>query len=136
MKWILTGAVAAAVLGASISPPAFAADKKAPDGKPIFTQYKCASCHSIEAQGITKKKGEAAEPAEGAETARKPPDLSSVGKDHNAAWITAYLKKKEARDGKKHLKMFRGTDAELATLAAWLETLKADKPEPKDKAAK
>src|SRR5258705_11321812 len=79
--------------------------KKVPDGKPIFTNYKCSSCHEIASQGITKKKAEtaaapastpatpaAAAPAStpatpATTTARKPPDLSGVRLARKAGWI-------------------------------------------------
>ena len=97
---------------------------KAPNGKPVFSKYKCNSCHTIETQAIVKK----ADPAEKAdETGRKPPDLSGVGVKRSAAWIEGYLLKKEMIETRKHMKKFRGTDAELKTLAGWLETLKDEK---------
>jgi len=126
--------VAAAAL-ATFAASASAEDaKKVPDGKPIFLSYKCSSCHEIATQGIVKKKaqGEAAAaapatPAAPASTSRKPPDLSGVGMEHKADWIKAYLTKKEAIHDRKHMKLFKGTDAELATLAGWLESLKDEK---------
>jgi hypothetical protein len=107
--------------------------KKVPDGKPIFTNYKCSSCHEIASQGITKKAAAtpAATPATPATpattTSRKPPDLSGVGLVRKADWITGYLQKKESIEDRKHMKVFKGTDAELATLAGWLESLKDEK---------
>lgn len=125
--------VAAAAL-ATFAASASAEDAvKAPDGKPIFLTYKCSSCHEIATQGIVKKKAEgAAAPAApatpaAASTSRKPPDLSGVGMEHKADWIKAYLTKKEAIHDRKHMKLFKGTDAELVTLAGWLESLKDEK---------
>ncbi|HZI89759.1 MAG TPA: c-type cytochrome [Candidatus Polarisedimenticolia bacterium] len=97
---------------------------KGPDGKPTFLKYKCNSCHSIDAQSIAKKA------VEGEETTKnKPPDLSSVGLEKKADWIALFLTKKEKLEGDLHPKKFRGTDSELKTLAAWLETMKAPKAE-------
>jgi cytochrome c553 len=110
--------------------------KKVPDGKPIFTTYKCSSCHEIASQGITKKASAtpAATPAAPATpatpattTSRKPPDLSGVGLVRKAEWIKGYLQKKESIEDRKHMKLFKGTDEELATLAGWLESLKDEK---------
>ena len=70
-------------------------------------------------------KAEPADKAEGAE--RKAPDLSGVGVKRNAAWIEGYLLKKEAIETRKHMKKFRGTDAELKTVAGWLEAMKDEK---------
>ena len=97
-----------------------AKDDKAPDGKKIFIENKCSSCHSIESIGIKKK----AEDTESTEL--KPPDLSSVGSERKAEWITKYLQKKEKLDGEKHPKKFKGSDEELSILAKWLEALRAD----------
>jgi mono/diheme cytochrome c family protein len=90
----------------------------APDGKSIFTANKCNSCHAIQSQGIAKAGGETVEGK------IQPPDLSGVGLKHNAAWITGYLKKVESLDGAKHLKKFKGSDEDLATLATWLGSQK------------
>ncbi|HLQ67706.1 MAG TPA: c-type cytochrome [Candidatus Limnocylindrales bacterium] len=136
MRRLVVG-LGAAILCAAMAPGAARADaKKVPDGKPVFIKYKCGSCHTIESQGIGKKPAAAAaaretpaqEAAEVKPVARKPPDLSDVGGERNAKWIAAFMKKQEAIDGRKHMKLFRGTDAELATLAGWLETLKTEKP--------
>ena len=117
-------AIAALFLGVGTSPALAADAAKAPNGKPVFTKYKCNSCHTIEAQAITKK----AEPAEAAAaTGRKPPDLSGVGVKRKAAWIEGYLLKKEMIETRKHTKKFRGTDPELKTVAGWLESLKDEK---------
>ena len=95
-----------------IVPVAPAADDP---GKTAFVDQKCNMCHGVEAAGIVKKsKG-------------GPPDLSSVGIDHNADWLAKYLKKEEAVSGKKHAKEFAGKDADLQAIAKWLETLKTKK---------
>jgi mono/diheme cytochrome c family protein len=117
-------AMAALVLGAGNGSD-FAADAaKTPNGKPVFTKYKCNSCHTVEAQGIARK----SDPVEkGEDSGRKPPDLSGVGVKRGAAWIEAYLLKKEMIETRKHTKKFRGTDPELKTVADWLESLKDEK---------
>jgi len=108
----------------------------APDGKALFTgtTNKCNTCHTISAAGIAKKKAEptAEESKEKAEeskekTEKKPPDLSSVGLERKADWIGKFLMKTETIKGEKHPRKFRGTDAELKTLATWLESQKAPK---------
>jgi mono/diheme cytochrome c family protein len=112
-----------------VTAPAVAADAaKAPNGKPVFTKYKCSSCHSIEAQAIVKKADPAEKAAEpGEKEDRKAPDLSGVGVKRNAAWIEAYLLKKEMIEARKHTKKFRGTDPELKTVAGWLASMKDEK---------
>ena len=117
----VTTAVCTVILAAALAGTASA---KGPDGKPAFLKYKCNSCHSIEAVQIAKKA------VEGEETTKmKPPDLSSVGLEKKADWIVLFLSKKEKLEGELHPKKFRGTDSELKTLAAWLETMKAPKAE-------
>jgi len=98
--------------------------------KGVFTKYKCRSCHSIEAQGITKKAVEGEEAVKG----QKSPDLSGVGLERKADWIVLFLQKKEKIEGRLHGKKFRGTDAELKELATWLETLKEESAAKKMKA--
>lgn len=79
-------------------------------GKQLFLDQKCALCHSISAQDVelTGKKLLGG-------------DLSSVGSEHDAAWIGKMLRKEVDTDaGKPHAKGFKGTDEELATLVDWL----------------
>jgi mono/diheme cytochrome c family protein len=102
---------------------------KSEEGKAVFQKYKCRSCHSIESQGIARKEAE----GETEKTDKKPPDLSGVGVDQKADWFVLFLQKKEKLDGELHPKKFRGTDAELKKVAAWLETLK-EKPAAKKEA--
>lgn len=90
-----------------------------PDGKTIFTDNKCQSCHTITALGVERKKS-----ADDEKTEKDPPDLSGVGLERNAAWMAKYLLKKESIKDEKHLKKFKGSEADLAVLAQWLETLK------------
>ena len=132
-RWTVAvlGLVSALALGALV---ASAEEAKDPAGKTLFLTYKCNSCHTIKAIGVEKrvaveKEGEKAdEPA--TTSKKKVSDLSSLGIDAKADWITKYLKKLEpAKDGKKHLKAFKGTDEELTTLSTWLETMKAEKTE-------
>lgn len=112
----------AAVAMAALVAAAQAQDKApAKDGKAIFEANKCNTCHTVEAQGITKKKADAADAKE-EKSDKKAPDLSSVGLERKAPWMSKYLMKTEAIKGEKHGRKFRGTPDELATLSAWLET--------------
>jgi mono/diheme cytochrome c family protein len=87
----------------------------AADAKELFVASKCVKCHSVESQGI------AAKPKAGEEDEVE--DLSKVGTERTAEWIQKFLRKEEAIDGKKHKQKFRGTDADLETLATWLASL-------------
>lgn len=101
----------------------------ADDGKQVFLKKECNECHVVSAAGIEKlpaKEGGAKEEDEEAEEEddSEPPDLSGVGKEHDAKWLTGYLQKKVKNDeGKKHRKRFKGSDAELQALVAFLGTL-------------
>jgi mono/diheme cytochrome c family protein len=88
----------------------------AADGKELFVSSKCVKCHSVEAQGV------AAKPKAGEEDEVK--DLSKVGNERTADWIAKFLRKEADIDGKKHKLKFRGGDADLQTLAAWLASQK------------
>jgi len=90
----------------------FATDE-GPDGKQIFLDKKCTMCHSIESAGIESTKKSGAN------------DLSTVGNNVEADFITKYLLKEEKNDDKAHKTKFNGTDEELKALVDWLLTLKA-----------
>jgi cytochrome c2 len=92
---------------------AFPAQAEDPPGKKIFLTNKCNTCHSIESQGIEKTMKSA-----------KGPDLSAVGAEHNAEWLTKYINKEETKNDKKHVKGWTGSKEDLQTLVKWLETLK------------
>lgn len=137
-RWFMavSGIVAVVAMGALA---ANGAEEKVPAGKSLFLKYKCESCHSVKSAGIERKAAaDAAEPAE-AGAKKKTVDLSSTGLDTKADWLPKYLKKLETtQEGKKHIKAFKGTDEELATLSAWLLEQKAPKAkaEGADKDAK
>jgi len=100
------------------------AKAEVPAGQQVFLKYKCNSCHTLEAAKVVKVEDE--DEAKDSSTKRKPPDLSGVGKKHNAAWMEKYLTKKEMIDGERHSKKFRGADEELKAVTAWLETFKVE----------
>jgi mono/diheme cytochrome c family protein len=87
----------------------------AADAKELFVASKCVKCHSIDSQGV------ASQPKEGEED--EVHDLSKVGTERTAEWIQKFLRKQEAIEGKKHKQKFRGSDADLETLATWLASL-------------
>ena len=128
-RWMV--AVSSGVVAVALSSVSWAGGP--PDGKPVFTKYKCNSCHSIEAAGIKKTAVGSAETT----SKMKPPDLSDVGLKKKADWIALFMQKTEKLDGELHPKKFRGTASELKTLAAWLETMKTEsvsKEKAEDKA--
>lgn len=95
-------------------------------GKKLFLDNKCNICHSIQAAAVVKKG-----PAVAAGAKNPPPDLSGVGLERSADWITKFLKKEVDLNGKKHTKLWTGKPEDLATLAKWLESLKTKPAEKK-----
>lgn len=90
------------------------------DGKSIFMQNKCNECHTVKSQEISRNGS--LEPG-----AKVPPDLSGVGNEEgiDSDWLKRWLhKEQKAKDGKLHMKKFKGADAELEDLTAWLLSLK------------
>lgn len=84
------------------------------DGENLFVDKKCNSCHIVEAVNIESKKKDAS-------------DLSKVGDNYDADFISKYLLKKEKIDGEAHKAVFKGTDDELKTISKWLASLKTKK---------
>lgn len=85
-----------------------------PDGKQIFVDKKCSTCHSVTSQGLTSNN-------------KKAVDLSNAGKSGNAEFIAKYLNKTEKINGKEHKAAFKGTEKEAQTLTQWLASLKDKK---------
>ncbi len=120
--------LAAAGLAAAQTPKAAspAASKAAPtaaakaastlDGKAIFLANKCNTCHSVSSADIkaTLKTSKA-------------PDLTGVASKEDASFLAKFLRKKEARNGKMHMKAFTGTDEEIGALISWLHRQTASK---------
>jgi mono/diheme cytochrome c family protein len=94
-----------------------------PDGKQIFTEKKCSSCHSVASMDITSKKKDAS-------------DLSNAGTLGDAEFMAGYLTKKEKIDGKEHKAPWKGTDQELKTISEWLAGLNAEKSSKTDETKK
>ena len=116
MKKLISVAVAFMFLAAAFS--VTAADAAKADGKAVFEASKCGTCHFVPKAEVGKK------PAEGKEN--KAPNLPVADTKYDAATLAKYLQKTEAINGKKHMAAFKGTDAELTTLATWIVELRAD----------
>jgi mono/diheme cytochrome c family protein len=85
-----------------------------PDGKTVFLENKCNTCHSVDSQEIAKK----SEKMKGA-------DLSNAGNDvKDAAWLKGFLLKENEKEGETHKKAWKGTDEQLGAIVDWLMTLK------------
>jgi mono/diheme cytochrome c family protein len=85
-----------------------------PDGKQVFIDGKCTTCHTVVTAGVTSKKKDAT-------------DLSKTGDTHKADFLAKYLTKKDKLNGKDHKTAFKGTEQELNALTKWLESLKSKK---------
>ena len=66
-------------------------------------------CHSVSSAGITPT------------SKIKAPDLAGLASKEDPAFLTKFLKKAADKNGKKHMKPFTGSDAELGALVAWLQ---------------
>ncbi|MDQ1266168.1 MAG: hypothetical protein QG635_1320 [Bacteroidota bacterium] len=116
-KYLITSAILIAAFFVCLSNSGLAQDKAAKDGKTIFTEAKCNTCHAISIEKI-----------EPASKKKNVPDLSDVGTKLKADFMHKYLKKEETLNDKKHLVAFKGDDADLEILVKWMESLKT-KPE-------
>lgn len=112
-------------------------------GIAVFVEKRCYTCHTVKAEAaqveaakaaFAKSKGVELKESEEDKDESKGGDLSNVGADRDAKWLTDFIKnpkdffkdtpdcKKLAK--KKDRKKFKGTDAEFQDLLSWLETLK------------
>ncbi len=103
----ITGIVALYAYAFSFSEVRFA------DGKQIFLDNKCTSCHSVESFQI-------------ASSNKKAVDLSNASDGKTAEFLSKFLLKEEMLNNKNHKTKFKGTEDELSALVEWLLTLKKD----------
>jgi cytochrome c5 len=83
------------------------------DGKTVFVDSKCTTCHSVSSMEITSKKDEAV-------------DLSNAASLGDADFLKSYLMKETKINDKEHKLKFKGSDEELKSLVDWLLTLKTE----------
>lgn len=124
MNTALKAATVVALAWLFTFPPAASAG----DGKKIFTDEGCVTCHAVSAAGITVVESEEAKKElkeQETEGAKPPPDLSGVGLKRDADFLNKYLRKKTDIEGRKHKKRFKGSDTDREALVAWLLTLKS-----------
>ncbi|MBI2059938.1 MAG: c-type cytochrome [Nitrospirae bacterium] len=107
---------------------------RAAGGKDLFLEKKCDKCHSVASEKIEKQVNKKTGKK------KKGPDLSGVGLDHDADWLTKFVKKEIEAESVydktkkvKHKKKFKGTDADLKSLVQYLAGLKT-KVEVKEEA--
>lgn len=87
----------------------------AADGKALFVENKCNTCHSVDSQSIEKTSEK-----------MKGPDLSNAASLlESAEWAKSFIKREAKKDGKSHVRPFRGSDEDLEAIVDWLMTLEA-----------
>jgi hypothetical protein len=104
----------------------FHAPQEAAADQKLFVSKKCTQCHSIQAidvAKVAKKDG----------TKRKGPDLSGTGlHKYSNELMVSYLKKEADKKSVykneqiKHKKKYKGTDADLNKIVAFLQAQKSD----------
>jgi cytochrome c peroxidase len=85
------------------------------DGKKLFIEKKCNTCHSVEVAEIEGKK-------------KDPVDLSTTGDNYNSEFLAKFLVKNEKINDKEHKTTLKGTEEEKKAIAEWLSSLKSEKP--------
>jgi len=80
-------------------------------GKTLFLGQKCNMCHAVPAAGVE---------ATTTSDKMKGPDIANLADKYDAEWVTKYVTKMADKDGKPHVKAFKGTDEELQSLVDWL----------------
>jgi cytochrome c553 len=80
------------------------------DAKQVFLDARCDRCHGVATAGVEARKPRAS-------------DLSHAGATRDAAWIRDYILRNELIDDSQHPVAWKGSDAELDTLVAWLASL-------------
>ena len=113
-------------------------------GRKIFVENRCYTCHTINSESkeidaakeeFAKSKGvELKEDDEDGDDEKKGGDLSDVGNERDAKWLSDFVQDpkdyfKDAADckklaKKKYRKRFKGSEEELTTLVSYLATLK------------
>lgn len=78
-------------------------------GMKAFNDQNCGNCHTVEAGGRSKS-----------------PNLSQVGKEHDAAWLAAHIKNPKSHKPMSKMPSFEGkiNDADLKALSEYLASLK------------
>ena len=79
-------------------------------GEAAFSEAGCGRCHSVEAVEIAATVPER----------MRGPDLSTIGNDHDAAWVIGVVKQEIELEERTHRLPYRGGDEELSAIADWL----------------
>ena len=137
---ILMSMVLTLILIGSVATNSFATDdadvKKA---VALFEKQKCNKCHTLKAPGVNvavlpkAKDADDEEEAEADGKENKAPELPKLSKDalnpdpavakSTEEYLKGFLQKKIKHEGKKHKKLFKGSDAELTQLVQFIINL-------------
>lgn len=88
------------------------------DGKTVYFEAKCNTCHAISSLEIEAKNKSAS---------NKAPDLSKVEIKYDKSFLKKYLHKEESINEKKHPVAYKGTDEDLETLLSFILSLQPQK---------
>ena len=100
---------------AFFAPPSIVGAAEEPEGQAIFVDSKCNMCHAVPSAGIESKTQS---------EKMKGPDMTGAAARLDPDSLAKYLRKQEQLDGKDHKKEYKGSDEDLQTLIAWLQSLK------------
>lgn len=77
-------------------------------GKKVYNASKCSNCHSVEASGRSKA-----------------PNLATVGKSHDAAWLAAHVKNPKTHEPNSKMPAFdKLSEVDLKAIGEFLASLK------------
>jgi hypothetical protein len=83
-------------------------------GKAAFLSNKCDRCHAVASQGIER---------DAKSKKQRGSDLGEVGAARDADWLRRYIRKQVQLEDKDHAVAWKGSNAELEALIAWLDAL-------------
>jgi cytochrome c2 len=112
MKYMLILIIVVAISIGSVMSGSLArgAEGSAEKGKEVYSSHKCGICHTINGSG-GKMGG----------------DLSDIGDKKDADWLTKYVKDPKSVMPEAKMPAFKGSDADLQDLVAYLMSLKKAK---------
>lgn len=93
------------------------------DGKTVFLEAKCNTCHAISSLEIEAKNKSAS---------NKAPDFSKVELKYEKDFLKKYLHKEESINEKKHPVAYKGTDEDLEILLSFILSLQPQEQPQKE----
>ncbi len=93
------------------------------DGKTVFIEAKCNTCHAISSLEIEAKNKSAS---------NKASDLSKIEIKYDKDFLKKYLYKEESLNEKKHPVAYKGTDEDLEILLSFILSLQSQEQPQKE----